>query len=99
MNVGGLFRRQQLISQGHMMKGVVVSVKTCWWLKINSKPFRTDSMDGAAFPHVIFFRYNIDNVEYRGSRYIRATKCCPSINETIDVYYSISKPSVYTVNI
>lgn len=99
VNMQGLFRRQQIISQGHMVKGLVVCVKTCWWLKINLKPFRANSMDGATFPHLIFFRYNVDNVEYRGSRSIRATECCPLIGETIDVYYSVSRPSVYTVNI
>lgn len=99
MNIWGLFRKQEIISQGHMVKGTVVSAKTCWWLKINTKPIRTSSMDGAAFSHIISFRYDVDSVEYRGRQYVSWTDCCPVINETIDVYYDVSKPSVYAVDI
>ena len=31
------------------VKGTVVAVKKQWWLKVNTKPFRTHSLDGATF--------------------------------------------------
>lgn len=76
-----------------------MSTKTCWWLKINTTSVRTNSLDGAAFPHIIFFRYDVDGVEYKGSRYISWTTRCPVINENISVYFDVSKPSMYAVDI
>ena len=101
MKIRGLFNigGQKIISQGHKVKGTVVSAKTCWWLKINTKPIRHRSMDGAAFPYIISFQYEVDGIEYRGSRYVCWTTRCPVIHETIDVYFDISKPSIYAVDI
>ena len=33
--------------------GTVVSVKKQWWLKVNTKPIRMNTLDGATFPHII----------------------------------------------
>ena len=95
LNIGG----QKIIHEGCRVKGTVFSTRTCWWLKINSTPVRTSSLDGAAFPHIISFRYVVDGVEYRGSRYVSWTTRCPVINETINVYYDLYKPSMYAVDI
>ena len=33
--------------------GTVIAVAKQWWLKVNTKPIRMGSMDGAIFPHII----------------------------------------------
>ena len=40
--------------------GTVTSVKKQWWLKVNTKSFRTGPLDGAKFPHVIKVKYYVD---------------------------------------
>lgn len=101
MSIRGLFNvgGQKIIDQGHMAKGTVMSTKICWWLKINTTSVRTNSMDGAAFPHIISFRYDVDGVEYKGSRYVSWTTRCPVINQVITVYFDVSNPSMYAVDI
>ena len=33
--------------------GTVLSVAKQWWLKVNTKPIRIGTLDGATFPHII----------------------------------------------
>ena len=40
--------------------GTVLSVKKQWWLKVNTKPFRTGPLDGAEFPHIIKVTYRVN---------------------------------------
>lgn len=88
---------QKIISANNSVNGTVTSVKTCWWLKINTKPVRWDYLDGAVFPHIISFTYRVDGTEYRGSRYISWRARCPKVNEAIPVFFNPSDPSKYAV--
>lgn len=90
---------QKIISEKNSVDGVVTSVKTCWWLKVNKKLIRMSSLDGAEFPHIISFIYNVDGTEYKGSRYISWTTRCPQSNEKITVFFDKSNPSQYAVDI
>ena len=40
---------------GGQTEGVITDVKTCWWLKVNTKPVRRNMFDGALFPHIWVF--------------------------------------------
>ena len=42
----------------------VISVKKQWWLKVNTKPFRHGTLDGALFPHIIRVAYVVDGREF-----------------------------------
>ena len=50
---------------GEQTEGVVSQVKTCWWLKVNTKPIRRNMFDGALFPHIIYFTYTVGGEVYR----------------------------------
>ena len=82
---------------GEQTEGVVEAVKTCWWIKINTKPVRRHMMDGAVFPHMIHFAYTVESQTYRGKRYVRYYKRCPEKGEKLTVYYEREKPANYAV--
>ena len=44
--------------------GIVLSVAKQWWLKMNMKPVRMGTLDGAIFPHIIKVQYVVDGKNY-----------------------------------
>ena len=74
-------------------EGTVVSVKKQWWLKINTKPFRSGPLDGAAFPHIITVKYTVDGNEYTKRAWIGAGHPVPQVGSTVHVMYRADKPS------
>lgn len=82
---------------GAQTEGLVTAVKTCWWLKVNTKPIRTHMMDGAAFPHIIHVTYTVSGQTYVGKRYVNWNKRCPETGEKLTVYYEKDNPEKYAV--
>lgn len=82
---------------GEQTEGVVTEVKTCWWLKVNTKPVRKNMFDGAVFPHIIHFTYTVNGQAYQGKRYVNWNKRCPPKGEKLTVYYEIENPAKYAV--
>jgi len=79
--------------------GKIVKVDRCWWLKVNTKPVRTNSYDGALFPHMAEFTYEVEGVEYRGKCYVSYTKPRPGIGQRVTVYYDPQNPEHFAVKI
>ena len=73
-------------------KGTVISVKTQWWLKVNTKPVRMHAMDGATFPHIIKVRYSVDGTEYDKRKWIGAGRPVPVVGSSVTVFYRSEKP-------
>ena len=73
--------------------GTVISIKKQWWLKINTKPFRKGTLDGAIFPHVIKVRYCVNDKSYTKRKWISAGLPVPTINSQVTVLYNKNKPS------
>ena len=88
---------QKVLEAGSRTAGTVTKVHTCWYVKVNTKPARVHAMDGAAFPHVITFRYAVDGAEYTGRRFLWANVQCPQNGENISVYYDPEKPRRWAV--
>lgn len=84
---------------GDQTEGTVTHVKTCWWLKINTKPARRHALDGAVFPHIIHFTYSVDGEAYRGKRYVNWNKRCPEKGEKLRVCYELRNPAKYAISI
>ena len=82
---------------GEQTEGTVTDVKTCWWLKVNTKPVRRNMFDGAFFPHIIHFSYCVNGQTYTGKRYVNWNKHCPVKGEKITVYYEAHSPDKYAV--
>ena len=75
--------------------GTITAVSRCWWLKVNTKPVRRFSGDGAVYPSIITFAYQVDNIPYQGKRYIPHRYRVPQTGETIDVSYDPANPKKY----
>lgn len=90
---------QKIIAQNNKVPGIVTSAETCWMIKVNKSAFRTHPLDGAAFPHFIRFRYNVDGTEYSGGRFFDAFTRCPQVDEIITVYVDGANPSKYAIQV
>ena len=73
--------------------GTVISVKTQWWLKVNTKPVRIHAMDGARFPHIIKVRYTVNDQTYIKRKWIPYDHYPPSVGSAVTVLYDENKPS------
>lgn len=91
--------RRNIISENTKTAGTVTAVKTCWWITINTKSVRCHALDGAAFPHIIYFTYSVHGIAYQGSHYIGYYLRCPHKNESITVFYRRTNPAQYAISL
>ena len=77
---------------GEKTEGCITEVKTCWWLKINTKPVRTHALDGAIFPYIIKVEYRVNGTTYFRRKWIGAGKPVPRVGETVTVVYPAAQP-------
>lgn len=77
--------------------GTVISSKRLWWIKVNTKPIRLHSTDGARFPHSITVSYTVNSVSYSVRKYVPWSKACPQVGQQISVLYQPAKPQKATV--
>lgn len=82
---------------GEKTKGTVTQVKTCYWLKVNTKPVRAHMADGARFPHIIHIAYSVDGKTYTAKRWVPWHQRCPVKDESITVNYEPDAPEKYGV--
>lgn len=71
--------------------GVVVSVKTQWWLKVN-KPMRVHAPDEAWFPHIVKVQYSVCGREYHKRKWLGAGIPAPFVGERMLVEYHENRP-------
>ena len=97
MNLFRLFSigADAILSKRCSVSGTVTKVYRCWWLKINTKPVRRYSGDGAIYPHIITFDYQVEGVAYQGRLYIPVRYMVPKAGTEIAVYYDPDKPQRY----
>lgn len=75
--------------------GTVTAVKRCLWLTVKTKPVRRFSGDGALYPSIITFSYQVDGLAYEGKLYIPIRYRVPRKGEGIRVYYDPERPHRY----
>lgn len=90
---------KKIFAQNHAVAGRVTAVKKCWWIKVNTKPVRKNMWDGAKFPHIAEFTYEVNGKTYTGQRWISYTDLPPTIGKAIKVYYDGAKPQKYAVKL
>lgn len=88
----------KIISENNQTTGTITAVKTCWWIKINTKPFRRHMLDGAKFPHIIYFTYAVNGAAYQGSSCVDWQLRCPNKGETVTVFYNETDPAKCAVS-
>ncbi len=73
-------------------EGRVIAVSRQWWLKVNTKPVRMHSMDGAIFPHILTVSYTVDGRSYTKRKWVSAGKYVPAVGSSVTVQYDGSRP-------
>ena len=73
--------------------GTVRSVAKQWWLKVNTKPIRMGTLDGATFPHIIKVQYAVDGNTYIKRKWLGARNAVPAVGSKLTVLYCANKPS------
>lgn len=74
-------------------KGTVISASRQWWLKVNTKPVRMGTMDGATFPYIIKIQYTVDGTDYIKRQWIGAGEPVPSVGSSVRLSYDEHTPS------
>lgn len=87
--------RQKLLSNGVKTIGKITHIKKWWWLKVNTKPIRIGMLDGARFPHTVYFSYTVDGIEYQGRKYLSYKLDPPGKDSEIEIFYDANDPKVY----
>lgn len=88
---------RRILAQGNRTDGIVTEVRTCWWLKVNTKPVRSSALDGALFPHIIHFSYSAGGREHTGKRFLNYAIAPPVPGERIEIYYDGNDPRRYAL--
>ena len=89
---------EKIISENERTTGTITAVKTCWWIKINTKAARLHALDGAKFPHIIHFTYTVNGAAYQGSSCVDWHLRCPNKGETVTIFYDKDDPAQYAVS-
>ena len=72
--------------------GKIIKVKKLWWLKINKKPIRTTSLDGAIFPSSLQVQYSVNDNEYIGKKIVAWDDSLTQVGQDVVVSYNEDKP-------
>ena len=72
--------------------GKIIKAKKLWWLKINKKPIRTASLDGAIFPSSLQIQYSVNGNEYVGKKIVVWDDSLTQLGEEVVVSYNKDKP-------
>ena len=72
--------------------GKIIKVKKLWWLKINKKPIRTTSLDGAIFPSSLQVQYSVNDNEYVGKKIVVWDDSLTQVGQEVVVSYNEDKP-------
>lgn len=91
------FGEKKIFAENLFVQGCVTDVKECWWIKVNTKPVRRDMWDGAMYPHIITFDYQVNGVQYTGKRFVPHDETPPAKGQLLRVYYKADAPQKYAV--
>lgn len=84
-----------ILGKGCSVPGKITQVSRCWWLTVNTKPVRRFSGDGAVYPHIITFDYQVNGTAFSGKLYIPVRYRVPPKGENIEVFYDPDHPEKY----
>ena len=93
------FGEKKIFAQNLSVAGRITAVKKCWWLKVNTKAVRIGPLDGAKFPHIAVFTYEVNGTAYEGKRWVSYEDTPPAVGKEIRVYIDAAEPRKYAVKL
>ncbi len=72
--------------------GNIIKVKKLWWLKINKKPIRTTSLDGAIFPSSLQVQYSVNDKKYVRKKIVVWDDSLTQVGQDVIVSYKEDQP-------
>ena len=73
--------------------GTVIAATKQWWMKVNKKPVRMHTLDGADFPYIIKIAYLADGKTYIKRKWISAGEPVFKVGSSVQVIYDSDRPS------
>ena len=89
--------KKRILAANSETIGTIKDVTPCYWLKINTKPARRDMWDGAVYPHMVHFQYEIDGNLFTGKRYWPWRLNTPAQGQAIKVFFDPKAPTRWYV--
>ena len=90
---------KKIFAQNLSVPGRITAVKKCWWLKVNTKAVRMGPLDGAKFPHIAVFTYEVNGRVYEGKRWVSYDDTPPNVGKAINVWHDRQNPQEYAVKL
>lgn len=74
------------------VSGTVLQVKRIWWCKINTKPIRRHSTDGAVFPHRVRVAYEAEGKAFEKTFWLSPYRTPPQVGQRVSITCPEGKP-------
>ena len=85
--------------QGNIeVEGTIIKLKKIWWIKINTKAFRTSPLDGATFPYVITVKYTVKDSIYEKSKFVYLGDKEINIGDKLKVVCDVINPKKIVIH-
>ena len=85
--------------QGNIeVEGTIIKLKKIWWIKINTKAFRTSPLDGATFPYIITVKYTVNDTTYEKNKFVYLGDKEINIGNKIKVVCDVINPKKIVIH-
>lgn len=85
--------------QGNIeVEGTIIKLKKIWWIKINTKAFRTSPLDGATFPYIITVKYTVNDTTYEKNKFVYLGDKEINIGDKLKVVCDVINPKKIVIH-
>ena len=85
--------------QGNIeVEGTIIKLKKIWWIKINTKAFRTSPLDGATFPYIITVKYTVNDTTYEKNKFVYLGDKEINIGDKLKVVCDVTNPKKIVIH-
>ncbi|MBR6689227.1 MAG: sugar ABC transporter permease [Clostridia bacterium] len=85
--------------QGNIeVEGIIIKLKKMWWIKINTKAFRTSTLDGATFPYIITVEYTVNDTTYEKNKFVYLGDKEINIGDKLKVVCDVINPKKIVIH-
>ena len=86
---------QRIVALGVHTAGMVTEVQTCWWLRVNTEPYRTTK--NPRYPHIVRFSYEVNGISLNGTFFLNWQNDPPAVGQRFRLFYDPTNPKKFAV--